>query len=377
EADHDPLGRRRIGPGQELGQDPVVERLDRPGGVVDRLGRRAHGAARRGPRRTRATHGRSACGASRPGRSEARRATRRGWHRRQGRRKGGKGRRPRRAIGRDEIAARTGTGRCPDYARTSLATGRRPAHHLSAMGDLHDELDVPGPRPRAPAPNRPAAPAVDVARAIDSGPPGNASMLELQRLAGNASVSRLVAREPAVPSEPDEETASAGHSPVLDVVGRGGGEPLAPDLRAEMEGRLGADFGSVRVHRDATASESAKAVDAHAYTVGTDVVFRADRWDPASSDGKHTLAHELSHVVQQANGPVDGTPAPGGIRVSSPTDEFEQAADRSADAALAGPSPAGRAADAGAGAATAGPSAQLEAAPGEEELEDEETAQGE
>ncbi|HXU84313.1 MAG TPA: DUF4157 domain-containing protein [Verrucomicrobiae bacterium] len=245
------------------------------------------------------------------------------------------------------------------------------------MGDLHDELDVPGPRPRAPAPNRPAAPAVDVARAIDSGPPGNASMLELQRLAGNASVSRLVAREPAVPSEPDEETASAGHSPVLDVVGRGGGEPLAPDLRAEMEGRLGADFGSVRVHRDATASESAKAVDAHAYTVGTDVVFRADRWDPASSDGKHTLAHELSHVVQQANGPVDGTPAPGGIRVSSPTDEFEQAADRSADAALAGPSPAGRAADAGAGAATAGPSAQLEAAPGEEELEDEETAQGE
>jgi hypothetical protein len=232
------------------------------------------------------------------------------------------------------------------------------------MGDLHDELDVPGPRPRTPTTNRPAAPPVDVARAIDIGPAANASFLELQRLAGNASVSRLVARESAAESEADEHEGS--RSPVLDVVGRGGGEPLAPDLRTEMEGRLGADFGGVRVHRDSVASESAKSVDAHAYTVGNDVVFRSDRWDPSSSEGKHTLAHELSHVVQQANGPVDGTPAAGGIRVSSPGDDFEKAADRSADAALAGPSPA---AGPGVAAASSGPSAQLEPAEPDDEME--------
>ena len=219
-----------------------------------------------------------------------------------------------------------------------------------------------------------------VERTADAAGADARTMLELQRLAGNASVSRLVAREPAADSEADD--GQPGRSPVLDVVGRGGGEPLAPDLRTEMEGRLGADFGGVRVHRDSTASESAKAVDAHAYTVGNDVVFRSDRWDPSSSEGKHTLAHELSHVVQQASGPVDGNPAAGGIRVSSPGDDFEKAADRSADAALAGPAPAAVGAAAGTASASS-PSAQLEAAkreavPGEEdELEDEETAQGE
>jgi hypothetical protein len=151
-----------------------------------------------------------------------------------------------------------------------------------------------------------------------------------------------------------------------------------------MEARLGADFGDVRVHRDATASESARAVEANAYTVGRDVVFRSDRWDPSSSEGKRTLAHELTHVVQQSAGPVAGSPAAGGINVSSPSDEFEIAAERTADAAMAGAVPAASASD---GPASAGPSAQLiedDAAQGdwvqrqdEEELEEEEeVAQG-
>jgi hypothetical protein len=212
-----------------------------------------------------------------------------------------------------------------------------------------------------------AAAPVAVERTADDAGADARAMLELQRMAGNASVSRLIAREQATGTE-DEPGA---RSPVLDVVGRGGGEPLAPELRAEMEGRLGADFGSVRVHRDAAASESAKAVEAHAYTVGSDVVFRSDRWDPASAGGKRTLAHELSHVVQQAHGPVDGSPAPGGIRVSSPDDDFERAADRRADAALAGPAPA-----AGPAAMSAGSTAQLEAAPGPEDEVDEDEELG-
>jgi len=232
------------------------------------------------------------------------------------------------------------------------------------MGESRDELDLPGTRPRPPVQG--TATGADVARSTDPGPPAHASLLDLQRLAGNASVSRLIAR-----SETDEAAVSdGGASPVLDIVGRGGGQPLDTGLRAEMEGRLGADFGDVRVHHDAAASDSARSVDANAYTVGRDVVFRSDRWDPASTAGKRTLAHELTHVVQQAAGPVAGTAAPGGINVSSPGDEFERAAEQVADAAMAGPAPVAPAAgDGSAGAA----STQLQ--PAEDELE-EDTLQG-
>src|SRR5262249_22998146 len=139
-----------------------------------------------------------------------------------------------------------------------------------------------------------------------------------------------------------------------DIVGRGGGSPLPDALRAEMEGRLGADFGGVRVHTDSAASASAESVGAHAYTVGNDVVFRSDQWDPGSAAGRPTLAHQLTHVVQQAGGDVDGQDAPGGIRVSSPGDRFERAADRAADAAMASPAPTASAGPSlGAGVATA------------------------
>jgi hypothetical protein len=246
------------------------------------------------------------------------------------------------------------------------------------MGDLLDDLDVQRTRPKVaqPATTDQAA----VARSAEGPPPAHASLLELQRLAGNASVNGLIARSAA----DDRDDEGGARSPVLDVVGRGGGEPLDAGLRGEMEARLGADFGDVRVHRDATASDSARAVEANAYTVGRDVVFRSDRWDPSSSEGKRTLAHELTHVVQQSAGPVAGSPAAGGINVSSPSDEFEIAAERTADAAMAGAVPAASASD---GPAPAGPSAQLiedDAAQGdwvqrqdEEELEEEEeVAQG-
>jgi len=76
-----------------------------------------------------------------------------------------------------------------------------------------------------------------------------------------------------------------------------------------MEARLGHDFGDVRVHDDSRAHDSAVSVNANAYTVGSNIVFQRDRYDPGSADGKLTLAHELTHVVQQRSGPVDGTAA--------------------------------------------------------------------
>jgi hypothetical protein len=103
-----------------------------------------------------------------------------------------------------------------------------------------------------------------------------------------------------------------------------------------MTQRLGHDFGDVRVHTDAAASESARAVNAHAYTVGSDIVFQSDRYQPDTDTGRRMIAHELTHVVQQRSGPVDGTPVGGGVRVSHPSDTFERAAEHSADRVMAG-----------------------------------------
>jgi Domain of unknown function (DUF4157) len=186
------------------------------------------------------------------------------------------------------------------------------------------------------------------------------TVLSLQRTAGNAGVTRLL----------DEE-----RSPVEEVVGSGGGEPLDEQTRSFMENRFDDDFGDVRVHTGGRASESADSVDAHAYTVGSNVVFAAGAYEPGSADGRRLLAHELTHVVQQRSGPVSGTPAPGGILVSEPSDPFEQQAERVADTVAAGdaappaaPSAVQRAAEEEGEEVAAGG----ESAPSEQEGEEEE-----
>lgn len=83
---------------------------------------------------------------------------------------------------------------------------------------------------------------------------------------------------------------------------QGGGRPLPETVRAFMEPRFGVDFGSVRLHTDASAAESARAIDAQAYTLGRNIVFGEGRYAPDTSEGKHLLAHELTHVVQQGVG---------------------------------------------------------------------------
>lgn len=152
---------------------------------------------------------------------------------------------------------------------------------------------------------------------------GQRGLTGLQRAAGNGSTAALI----------DDE-----RSAVHDVVGSGG-SPLQPDLRADMEGRFGHDFGDVRIHTDGAAHDSAKSVNAQAYTVGSNIVFQRDRYDPGSDAGKHMLAHELTHVVQQRSGPVDGTDAGGGVKVSDPSDRFEREAVANADRIMSAPAP--------------------------------------
>lgn len=152
---------------------------------------------------------------------------------------------------------------------------------------------------------------------------GAGGLLYLQRHTGNAAARHVVEED---------------RSPVLDVVGSGG-QPLATGVREDMEARIGADLSDVRVHTDDAAHRSAEAVSARAYTVGSDVVFQRNLYDPSSSDGQLILAHELTHVVQQRSGAVDGTDTGSGVRVSDPSDRFEREAAANAERIMSVPAP--------------------------------------
>ncbi len=90
--------------------------------------------------------------------------------------------------------------------------------------------------------------------------------------------------------------------PIVHDVLRSPGQPLEPSTRRFMEARFGHDFRNVRIHTDALAAQSAQAIGAHAYTVGSHIVFSRGRYQVDTVTGKNLLAHELTHVIQQRNG---------------------------------------------------------------------------
>jgi hypothetical protein len=111
---------------------------------------------------------------------------------------------------------------------------------------------------------------------------------------------------------------------VHDVL-RSPGQPLDASTRAFMEPRFGHDFSRVRVHADAKAAESARAVHARAYTLGRDVAFGVGQYAPETVVGKRLLAHELTHVVQQAH--TGDALATSSIEVGDASGSPEQEAD--------------------------------------------------
>jgi hypothetical protein len=93
--------------------------------------------------------------------------------------------------------------------------------------------------------------------------------------------------------------SAAQHLSVVHKALNAPGRPLESGARTAMESRFGYDFSRVRVHTDARAAESARSVKARAYTVGNDVVFGEGQYANETGAGRHLLAHELTHVVQQ------------------------------------------------------------------------------
>jgi hypothetical protein len=98
-----------------------------------------------------------------------------------------------------------------------------------------------------------------------------------------------------------------GAAPGVSELIRSGGKPLDGTARADLEPRFGVDFGAVQVHTDARAATSAAEYNARAYTFGRNIVFGENQYQPSSSSGRHLLAHELSHVVQQTAPAVPST----------------------------------------------------------------------
>lgn len=82
----------------------------------------------------------------------------------------------------------------------------------------------------------------------------------------------------------------------------GSGSPLPEGAKDEMEGKFGVDFSSVRLQQDGEAGQIASDLQAKHFTAGSDIYVGKGGLDPTSDQGKHDLAHELTHVVQQAGG---------------------------------------------------------------------------
>lgn len=82
---------------------------------------------------------------------------------------------------------------------------------------------------------------------------------------------------------------------------KGGGSPLPKGTRSFMENAFSADFSSVKIHTGNQASQLSKGINAKAFTYGNEIYFDNGQYNPASDQGRHLLAHELTHTIQQGS----------------------------------------------------------------------------
>lgn len=134
------------------------------------------------------------------------------------------------------------------------------------------------------------------------------------------------------PQSADRSSAARAGSPAVSDVVQQEGQPLDSLTRSVMQSRFSHDFSRVRVHIDQQAAYSAAQMNALAYTVGHDIVFGRGQYAPQTLPGQWLIAHELTHVAQQAEAPL-------GVQALSlePTGTLaEHEADRAASAAVIG-----------------------------------------
>ena len=163
---------------------------------------------------------------------------------------------------------------------------------------------------------------------------------------GKSTLVQLAPGPPAaVPSKPGSRTLVEQLAPLQRRAGvdaaadagpppsAGGGTPLPPDVRTQMEAALGGNFTAVRVHT----SSYAESIGARAFTRGTDLVFAPGAYDPKSPQGLQLIGHELTHVVQQAQGRVPANTQLGGAPANDDPALEQEADEMGAKAARAEP----------------------------------------
>lgn len=214
----------------------------------------------------------------------------------------------------------------PRHARQGVAP------HETAPAPTPESIDAQPP-PVLPvflrhAPPPPERQRLQLRDTVSASVPGDAMELEADRIAD------AVARPPE-PSEPFAEapakhstcsTDTCTHGPaflqrketatvhgaapppaVPHATPAEAGVPLDSATRAIVEPRFGCDFGDVRIHTGGDAAQLAETLGARAYTTGRDIVFGGGEFAPGTEGGRHLLAHELAHVVQQRRGAGRGT----------------------------------------------------------------------
>lgn len=134
---------------------------------------------------------------------------------------------------------------------------------------------------------------------LSSGPLGSEkNILSLQRSAGNKAVTGLMKA-----TKESEPLVSNTSPPVVQEALRSPGKPIDPSTRQQMESHFSEDFSQVRIHISEQAERAALSVGAKAFTVGEDIFFREENYQPGTNRGKELLAHELAHVTQQSRPP--------------------------------------------------------------------------
>ena len=168
-------------------------------------------------------------------------------------------------------------------------------------------------------------------------------MLQLQQTAGNQAVQQLLSTgviqrkmstqntvaELNLSKSPDETLIRPGSS----------GQPLDEQTRDFMESRFGRDFSAVQIHADEKAAASARILDADAYTTGRDIYFASGKYAPTSSEGRHLIAHELTHTLQQreASGALArASEHRSGVVIGREDDPLEREAEQTAEQVIAG-----------------------------------------
>ena len=168
--------------------------------------------------------------------------------------------------------------------------------------------------------------------AASAAPPSPDETISARRITRGAAalqrkrtpLQRRESERPLLQRHGDGRSDTAVAPPIVHDVLRSPGQPLDAATRAFMEPRFSHDFSAVRVHTDARAAASTRAVNALAYTVGRDMVFNVGQYAPGTTAGKRLLAHELTHVVQQNHGKAIAQPD---RLISHPDDTLERDAD--------------------------------------------------